>query len=81
MIDDDERLVGLATVMGLLTKLTAGLTLRMWKEGMLKPEEASGYVEILQELAKLYEDGDELHAAELWTVANLIQSQSPKGRG
>ena len=74
---DDERLVGLAKIIGLLTKLTAGLTLQMWKDGLLTSENSAGYAAILKELALLYEHGDEKTAAELLTASNLIQRQNP----
>jgi hypothetical protein len=73
---DDERLIGLAQIIGLLTKLTAGLTLRMWKDGILTSENSAEYAAILKELALLYEQGDEKTAVELLTVSNLIQRQN-----
>jgi succinylglutamate desuccinylase len=73
---DDERLIGLAQIIGLLTKLTAGLTLRMWKDGLLTLENSAEYAAILKELALLYEHGDEKTAAELLTASNLIQRQN-----
>tara|TARA_R110000824_G_scaffold31828_2_gene103198 strand:+ start:322 stop:570 length:249 start_codon:yes stop_codon:yes gene_type:complete len=76
--NSDAQMLEMAKVVGLLTKLTAGLTLQMWQDGNLPAENSSDFAEILKNLARLYEAGDEKVASELWTAANLIQRPAPK---
>ena len=76
----DEALLGIATVTGLLVKLSAGLALQMKASGTLPPAQAAEFVAILRELARLYEQGDEQAASKLWTAANLIEKPSGSER-
>jgi hypothetical protein len=75
----DDPLLGIAKVTGLLVKLSAGLTLKMWRDGNMSPKSASEFAEILRELARMYEEGDERTASQLWTAANLLGKPAPKG--
>lgn len=75
----DDRLLGIAKVMGLLVKMSAGLALQMSKKGTLPSEDAKDFAILLRELAKLYQDGDEETATGLWTTANLLER--PGGAG
>lgn len=62
-------------------QISAGLTLALWKEGLLTEKAAEGFSIHLRDLAETLEQADDHVAAEFATAANLLLRPSPKAQG
>lgn len=79
----EKQLLELTSQLAALsTALAGGLALVLWRQGMMPDDATEAFGKRLRDAARALEDaGFDGPASELWTVANLLERQPPKGRG